>query len=503
MPKASTFQPLPALSEDTRVYAFENGASYQLSTDVLVDSVTSLVTVPITNDVLSTINPILQNKANTTDVLAGLATKQSTSYQATGTAVPRDLTGKIRQINLHVDDFGAVANSATSQSAAINAAIAYYTSIDPTWSYGCVLNFGPGVYRIGSAIAMRPNLILQGSGIDSTTIKSIDDQVWSTTAFNVTSVANVHFRDLTFAWDTVAAASTTYMMRVSGATANAVFRNVGFVRGRGMLAIFLTNGTVNMENIRVVFGAGGVDTMAVDAPAFEVDTQATVMINGLRASYSGPSSGGGVVIKANGGKVISVSGSVLCEAVNSVLVASPSGTDDIREIAISGLQSINSVGTTVLVSPGSGRSVRSVSLTAPRINGATGNGIELSGAGTIGAVSITSPKINGASVNGIAYFNGTAAISDAQIAQCTGDAIRVGDGSKVLTGWSITGGRLGAWGSYTNNVQYGIRISNQAHNRFSVLGVDATGNAAGTVVDGSTGTNKFFLVHGYPVNVTG
>lgn len=502
MPKASTFPPLPALSTSSRLYAFEDGASYQLSTDVLVDSVTSMVTEPITENVLTEINPVLQNKANVTDVLAGLAGKQSTSYLATGTAVARDLTGKIRQINLHVDDFGAVANTGTSQSTAINAAIAYYTSLDPSGSYGCVLNFGPGIYQISAALTMHPNLILQGSGIDSTTIKSIDGTVWSTNALNVT-VANVHLRDMTLAWDTVGSTSTAHMLRVSGSTASVKLRNVGLVRGRGPLVSVLSSGTLLGDNLAVLFGAGGVDTMAPDAPAIETDTLATVMIDGIRATYSGPAAGGGTVFKLNGARIVNLTGTLMCEAVNSFLVATPSGTDEVREVLIDGLQAINTTAQVILASPGTGRQVRSLSVVSPRINGCVGNAIELSGAGTVGAVSITSPKINSATGNGIAYFNGVLALSDPHIGQCTGDAVRVGDGSKVLVGWSITGGKLGAWAGYSSNVQYGIRISNQAHNRFSVIGVDATGNSAGTVVDSSTGTNKFFLVHGYPVNVTG
>jgi hypothetical protein len=142
------------IETSTTVFTFVTG----LNVGDVIDAITA---IPVATNVISSVN---------------------VSYNQGGTgAVTTNVQAKLAQ-TVSVKDFGAVGNGTTDDTAAIQAAINSLNAVPKTTALsvntgGGTVYFPPGTYLItpqdihGNGIKVPCNMIIQGSGIDSTVIK--------------------------------------------------------------------------------------------------------------------------------------------------------------------------------------------------------------------------------------------------------------------------------------------------------------------------------------------
>jgi hypothetical protein len=130
----------------------------EAATDVTASDLIQIVDIEDTGMAVSG-----TNKRATAQLMANELGKL-TNITATGSTAARSLANRFADV-VNVKDFGAVGDGVADDTAAIQAAIDYSSSIG-----GCIVFLPEGSYKTSSALSLKPNVYLKGSGTRATFI---------------------------------------------------------------------------------------------------------------------------------------------------------------------------------------------------------------------------------------------------------------------------------------------------------------------------------------------
>jgi hypothetical protein len=123
-----------------------------------------------------------------------------TPFLATGTTTPRNLVTREADV-VNVKDFGAVGDEVADDTAAIQAAFNFANSQN-----GGLVFFPKGTYLTGNQITIPSNLIMQGSGVGATKIKTTASIAFRNLGYTTTGAQNITIKDIEFDGNNVAGA---------------------------------------------------------------------------------------------------------------------------------------------------------------------------------------------------------------------------------------------------------------------------------------------------------
>lgn len=165
---------------------------------------TSLTTGSQTAGGRTNLNTILTN------LYASLGGTDGRYLHASG-ATNRNLKDWLGQLRVSVKDYGAVGDNVADDTSAIQAAINAVAAL----TYGGVVYFPPGVYRVSSVLTLsaETNVSFEGAGQGATTIRNTHA---SNNTLTLTNCANFFIRDLQIDHSDTTNGSTGQAIRLNG-----------------------------------------------------------------------------------------------------------------------------------------------------------------------------------------------------------------------------------------------------------------------------------------------
>jgi hypothetical protein len=399
-------------------------------------------------------------------------------------AVTRTWQNKARD-RIDVADFGAVGDGSTNNSTAIQAAI---TALGAT---GGTIYFGPGDFRIGTAITIPNNVWLKGAGRYATIITGTSATMDN---FSISAAGNCGILDMGIS--TSIAKTAGAGISIVSASQNIVLRNLGI--------------STQLTGIKID-ASGSIWLDEIEISAIKATTGVGILINGTndhylrnvfcKASAIGSQCAAGFRITATGGTWMSGCGALWC---NNGLEIIPGAAQTVQHLFSTMNAYDTGTGYGILINAAAGTTVNRCYFVQDWTSTNTNDGFYALGAGTVNDINIIAHRAYQNGAFGIHFDAGVnVKIHDCTVAGNSATTINTSDGIAVnASNVSIKNNRVGNAGGFGAQQRYGLLL-NGTNTNIHVEGNDLSGNASGPINNGLTSaTSRIENNMGYnPVGV--